>query len=308
MIIAILIILSSNSTILNHHRWRSFFSRLPWICPEAPAIPRHVERHQRQLYQSYTETCPFAQRKREPFSTCIQYAWYHVQKSKIRVIQILIFWYKTWQIIAILYQQHKIRERNRSFLRFRFGNKHPQYNSLSHSVAATFSRFWRGSQSSVNGSMSFRARRGCFGHLGKWSCVRPRRPTRPCRPRGFSWQVLSNVVGDDGEFPKSTKKQDRIHEPECSNASYVKTAKQLLSATLLLATLATLATLAILLSDTLAALRSAFLASLLSATLASYTSYSTLLLATLRYSTLSYSSYSSYSTPSYSSYSTLRYS
>ncbi len=120
--------------------------------------------------------------------------------------------YKYWyfdishdKLSQYLYQQHKTRE-NRSFLRFRFGNKHPQNNSLSHSVAATFSRFWRGSQSSVNGSMSFRARRGCFGHLGKWSSVRPRRPIRPRRSRGFSWQVLSNVVGVDGGFSQINEK------------------------------------------------------------------------------------------------------
>ena len=49
-----------------------------------------------------------------------------------------------------------------------------------------FSRFWRGSQSSINGMMNFRARRGWFGHLGKRSCFR-------CR--GFFW------CGRDVRFP-----------------------------------------------------------------------------------------------------------
>ena len=57
------------------------------------------------------------------------------------------------------------------------------------------------------------------------------------------------------------KKQDRIHEPECRNGSYVKTATQLFSATL----------------------RYSSYAALSDATLASprYSSYSLLLLATL---------------------------
>ena len=49
-----------------------------------------------------------------------------------------------------------------------------------------FSRFWRGSQSSINGMMNFSARRGWFGHLGKRSCFR-------CR--GFFW------CGRDVRFP-----------------------------------------------------------------------------------------------------------
>lgn len=71
------------------------------------------------------------------------------------------------------------------------------------------------------------------------------------------------------------KKQHRIHKPECRNGSYVKSATQLLSATLSLL-------FATLLSATLST-------TLLYATLATLLSFSTLL----------------YSTPCYSSYSTL---
>lgn len=66
------------------------------------------------------------------------------------------------------------------------------------------------------------------------------------------------------------KKQDRIHEPECRNGSYVKTATQLFSATLRYSSYATLSD-ATLLSATLATLRYCSYSTL------SYSSYSTLL-------------------------------
>ena len=58
------------------------------------------------------------------------------------------------------------------------------------------------------------------------------------RTRAVSSAQTCRIWKFQPKFAK--KKKDRIHEPECRNGSYVKTATQLLSATLLSATLATL--------------------------------------------------------------------
>ena len=122
----------------------------------------------------------------------------------------------------------------------------------------------------------------------------------------------NRLMSDWWTHPRFEKKQDRIHKPECKNRSYcyMKTATQLLSATLAILLWATLATLlsATLLWATLATLNCSNYSgysSYILATLATLLSATVAPLATL--ASLSYSNYSSYLNVSYT-LATLRYS